>query len=55
MKIPEKFPVNESNCPRITPYNHLEENAIGTLYKQLSEKDRRLYAGAEKKNCLTGA
>ena len=47
MKIPEKFPVNENKFPRITPYNPLEENAMRTVYNQFSEKDRRLYAGAE--------
>jgi len=46
----EKFLSKESKCPGITPlmpYNPLEETAMETLYNQLSEKDRRLYAGTE--------
>jgi len=42
-----KAPYEKSKASVITPYNPLEENAIGTLYNQLSEKERRRYAGAE--------
>jgi len=47
MEILENFPTKESKIPGITPYNPLEEVAMKTLHNQLSEKDRRLYAGAE--------
>jgi len=47
MKHLEKFNEKSGKCPGIAPYNPMEENAMGTLYNQLSEKDRRLYAGAE--------
>ena len=46
MKHLEKFNEKSGKCPGIAPYNPMEENAMGTLYNQLSEKDRRLYAGA---------
>ena len=47
MKISENLSVNESEFHRITPYNPFEETTMKTVYNQFSEKDRRLYAGAE--------
>ena len=47
MEIPENFLAKESLIPCITHYSPLEEAAMKTLYDQLSEKDRRLYAGTE--------
>ena len=47
MKMPENFPVNESEFYGITPYNPFEETTMKTVYNQFSEKDSRLYAGAE--------
>jgi len=47
MKVPGNSVRTGNSLTKITPYNSFEENAMKTVYNQLSEKDRRLYAGAE--------
>jgi len=47
MEMPANFLTKESPIPGITHYSPLEVAAMKTLYDQLSEKDRRLYAGVE--------
>ena len=43
MKMPENFPVNESEFHGITLYNSFEETAMKTVYNQFSDnKGRRL-------------
>ena len=37
----------EDKCKGITPYDSLQEMIMKTLHSNLSEKDKRLYAGAE--------
>ena len=47
MQATEKTPANDCGFKGLTPYNPIKEQVMKTFYNQLSEKDRRLYAGAE--------
>ena len=45
--MPEKNSAQEGISTKINFYDPLKENVMQHFYNQLSEKDKRLYAGAE--------